>query len=401
MSTGGEQSVTRALDSLDGTVRALRGAAESIEVFVRWSDRLHVELDQGAARVSRGAEAGTAVRLRDADGSLRFGASSGGDEQAAARALATARSLPGCPAAEGGDPWAGEGLQVDRAGPLDLPDPAEAEAWLRSAWERTPGGPGARAHLDAAVTVEALGTTGGLRTCRLRGVVWARWVAGTAVRSAVSRRLPELEPAGWDEPSVALAPALPPVVGGPIALLPAAAGSLAPVLVAAVHPPGVGAGKVGPGWVCEDDPGDPEAPAGGAFDDTGFPGGRLPLADGRRILATPAGPGRRRRLSFRHPPVERAANLCFRPTGSWDGTGLVVRGARPHAVGGSWWTVLEAAPAREGRLLAPWSAWGVRAGPEAWVAGCRAGVGPARRSPEGVLTPTLVFDGLHAERLPG
>jgi hypothetical protein len=253
------------------------------------------------------------------------------------------------------------------------------------------------------VSVEALGSGGGLRACRVRGVVWARSLEGSAARSAVARRLEALDPADWDEPQAPATGVPPPrMAAGTVALLPAAAGALTPALVAAVHGRPFAAGSIGPAWVCEDDAADPEAPGGGTFDDTGFPSERLLLADGRRLLAAPRGPGRRRRPSFRSPPVERAANLRFRLAGTWDGNGLLARAARPHpADETTWWTVLEAAPAREGRLLAPWAHWVVRAGPEAWVAGCLAGVGSVRRTSEGVTTPTLVFEGLPAPVLAG
>jgi hypothetical protein len=221
---------------------------------------------------------------------------------------------------------------------------------------------------------------------------------GHRVRSAVARQLEALDPDDQTEPAVPAPPGgrgLPRILST-IVLLPAAVGALAPILVAAVP-----AGELaGPGWTCEDDPADPQAPTAGPFDDTGFPAGRLVLADGRRVLASPRGPGRRRRLSFRHPPEERAANLRFTQNGAWGGSGLLVRAARVHASGRThWWTELEAAPARDGRPMGPWTRWVVRARPEAWVAACQAAVGPVRRTPEGVVAGSLVFEGLTASSL--
>ena len=51
---------------------------------------------------------------------------------------------------------------------------------------------------------------------------------------------------------------------------------------------------------------------------------------------------------------------------------------------------------KDGRPVAPWRPWVVPAAPGAWVASCRAAVGPFRRTPEGVLTGTLVFCNLPA-----
>jgi hypothetical protein len=145
----------------------------------------------------------------------------------------------------------------------------------------------------------------------------------------------------------------------------------------------------------------PEAVVGGPFDDTGFTADRLVLADGRRVLAVPRGPGRRRRPSFREPPVDRAVNLTFRPWGAWDGTGWLARAARIQAVGRRWAVVLDATKAEKGRPVGTWGAVLVRARPETWVASCQAVVPPFRRTPEGVLSGTQVFWGpfLRAQEL--
>jgi hypothetical protein len=359
---------------------------------MRHTQRLCVELEHGDARVREGLEEGTAVRLRAPDGALRFGAASGAGVAAAASARSGALSFPATPSSDSAAAWAGEGNLLDVEGPAAMPEVSRVMEWLRHT-----AGDG-RGVLDVAIGVEVLGSGGGLRACRLRGIAWARVREGHRVRSAVARRLEALDPEDLTEPTV---PAPPGARGLPrilstIVLLPAAVGSLAPILVAAVP---VG-GPAGPGWTCEDDPAHPQAPTAGPFDDTGFPSGRLALADGRRVLASPQGPGRRRRLSFRHPPEERAANLRFMPSGSWGGSGLLVRAARVHAADRAhWWTELEAAPARDGVPIGPWAQWVVRARPEAWVAACEAAVGPVRRTPEGVMAGSLVFEELTASFL--
>jgi len=386
MNTGGAQSVTRALETLEHALHALHADAQC-EVFQRSTRRLSIELEQGRVRVRHGVEEGTSVRLRAADGSVHFGAASGVGESAAREARAAALAHAGVVAR--GDPWAGAGRLLDVEAPAELPEREVLEGWLRDAAD------GVRACLDAAVGVEVLGTGGGLRTCRVRPVFWARQLEGTRVRSAVSRSLEHLDPADWEEPE-----RVPPRerwhLEGDVALLPAAVGALAPALVAAVP---VGA-AAGPGWACVDDPQDPYAPGGGAFDDTGFPAERLRLADGRRVLAQPRGPGRRRRHSFREPPAERAASLEFLPLGVWSGHGLLARGARIHTVGSEWWVVLDAAPAEKGHPVGPWEPHLVRAHPEKWVSGCEAVVPPVRRTPEGVLSGTLVFGAFHLRHVP-
>ena len=371
--------MARALASLDATLGALR-ADVHCEVFIRRTRRVCVEIEQGRTRVREGWEEGTAIRIRGAGGAVHFGAASGGDVNAAVLAQAAAWAHPGIPPRDNAPVWAGPGEQLDIEDPALLPEVAEVEAWLRRAAGQ------ARATLDAAIGVETLGTGGGLRSCRVRGMVWARLFEDGTVRSAVARRLSVLDPADWDEPAGPSNGPWPPS-SHPVVLLPGAAGALAPVLVAAVP---VGA-EAGPGWVCEDDPGDPDAPGGGRFDDTGFPAEPLLLADGRRVIAAPRGPGRRRRPSFRQPPIERAANLRFTPSGSWSGDGLLVRSVRIQPEGTTWCTALEGARAKGGRPISPWRRWMVRASPEDWVGACRAAVGPVRRTPEGVATGSLVF----------
>lgn len=376
---GDAQGVTHALESLERALDALHADAQC-EVFQRRTQRLSVDLEQGGVCVRQGVEEGTAVRLH-ATGKVHFGAASGIDVEAAREARAMARALPGTSSPDADLPWAGPGRLLDVEGASPLPSAAAMEAWLRRAARE------ARASLDAAVTVEVLGSGGGLRACRVRSVVWGRRLEGTQMRSAVGRRLEHLNPGDWDEPErIEGDPGAFPH-GGDLALLPAAVGALAPALVAAV-PPGAVAG---PGWACVDDPEDPEAPSAGPFDDTGFPAKRLLLAGGGRVLAAARGPGRRRRHSFREPPVERAANLAFLSSGSWTGHGVLARAARIQAVGSDWWVVLEAARAEKGHPVGPWRERIVRGRPEAWVASCEAVLPPSRRTPEGVLTGTLAF----------
>ncbi|HEX5045260.1 MAG TPA: hypothetical protein VFV75_20355 [Candidatus Polarisedimenticolaceae bacterium] len=373
--------MTRALDALERALEAVRADARC-EVFQRRTRRISLEIEQGRVRVRHGVEEGTAVRLHRGD-ALRFGAASGLGVEAVREAIALASSMPATRLADGEPPWAEGGELRDVEDAIELPTREAMEQWLREAGE-------ARTSLDAAVGVEALGTGDGLRACRVRGLVWARRHEGTRVRSAVARRLDRLDPEDWEEPAVVERPGL--AAGfsvGVIALLPAAAGALAPALVAAVA---VGS-AVGPGWICEDHPGESNAPGGGVFDDTGFPAGRLQLADGHRVLALPRGPGRRRRHSFREPPTERAANLSFSRSGAWSGSGLLARAARIHAVGAEWSVVLDAALAQEGHPSSAWRPWLVVGPPEAWVLRCEAMVRPIRRTPEGVRSGTLVFRG--------
>ena len=374
--------MAHALDTLERALNALHADARC-EVFQRHTRRVSIDFEQGRTQVRHGAEQGTAVRLRADDGALHFAAVSGLGVESAREARVLASSNPGVHVWDGTPPWAGAGRLVDAEGPADLPGIEAMEAWLRSA------AGSARGCLDAVVGVEALGTGDGLRTCRVRGFVWARRLEGSRVQSAVARRLERLDFQDWEDPEPIDLPEVGRSHVGDIALLPAAVAAVAPALVAATR---IGS-PAGPGWVCHDDPAESEALAGGLFDDTGFPVQSLQLADGRQVLAQPRGPGRRRRHSFREPPMERAANLKFLPRGTWDGDGVLARAARIHATGPEWSVVLDASFAKEGRPGGAWSPWVVRARPEAWVASCRAVVPPLRRTPEGVLSGTLVFDG--------
>ncbi len=376
---GDAQGVTHALESLERALDVLHADAQC-EVFQRRTQRISVDLEQGRVCVRQGVEEGTAVRLR-APGVVHFGAASGIDGEAAREARTMARALPGTNTPDADLPWAGPGRLLDVEGTSPLPSAAAMEGWLRRAARD------ARASLDAAVAVETLGSGGGLRTCRMRSIVWGRRLEGTQMWSAVGRRLEQLDPGDWEAPERIEGDPLALPRGGDMALLPAAVGALAPALVAAV-PPGAAAG---PGWACVDDPEDPDAPSAGPFDDTGFPAERLRLAGGGRVLAAARGPGRRRRHSFREPPVERAANLTFLSSGSWTGHGVLARAARIQAVGPDWWVVLDAARAEKGHPVGPWRERIVRGRPEAWVASCEAVLPPHRRTPEGVFTGTLVF----------
>lgn len=368
---GDAQGVTHALASLERALDALHADAHC-EVFQRRTQRVSVDLEQGHVCVRHGVEEGTAVRMH-VRGALHFGAASGIDVGAAREARAMASALPGTSILVAGPPWAGPGRLLDVEGTTALPSAAAMEGWLRGA-----AGDG-RASLDAAVAVETLGSGGGLRTCRVRNVLWGRRIEGTHVRSAVGRRLEDLDPQDWEEPDRIEDTSLEMSSRAALALLPAAVGALAPALVAVV-PPGAPAG---PGWACVDE--------GGPFDDTGFPAERLVLAGGGEVLAVPRGPGRRRRPSFREPPVERAVHLTFLSSGSSKGPGLLARAARIHVAGRDWWVVLDAAPARNGHPVGPWEERIVRGRPGAWVASCEGVLPPFRRTPEGVLTGTLVF----------
>lgn len=383
MNTRGAQSVTHARESLERALAAVHADARC-EVFQRCTRRVSLEIEQGRVRVRQGVEEGTAVRLHAGE-ALHFGAASGVGIEAAREAVARASALPGARLPDREPPWACGVDLLDVEDPSELPTREAMEQWLRQAAGT------ARACLDAAVGVEALGTGDGLRACRVRGTIWARRLEGTRVRSAVARRLERLDPEDWEEPALIERPeaTFDRVPLDDIALLPAAVGALVPALVAAVP---VGR-PAGPGWVCDDAPGEPDAPGGGVFDDTGFPAGQLALADGCRVLALPRGPGRRRRHSFREPPVERAVNLRFLRRGTWHGSGLLARAARIHAAGADWSVVLDAALAREGHPLSPWRPWVVHGPPEAWVASCEAMVRPIQRTPEGVRSGTLVFGG--------
>ena len=63
-----------------------------------------------------------------------------------------------------------------------------------------------RGVLDVAIGVEVLGSGGGLRAGRLRGIAWARVREGHRVRSAVARRLEALDPDDLTEPTVPAPP---------------------------------------------------------------------------------------------------------------------------------------------------------------------------------------------------
>jgi hypothetical protein len=135
---------------------------------------------------------------------------------------------------------------------------------------------------------------------------------------------------------------------------------------------------------------------GGAFDDAGFPTRRRILADGSREVGALEGEGQFWRSSYRDPPCPGTTTLLVETAGATPvDQGILVRDLRLHPVSDDRW-ILEV----DGSLLRRGEPSGAVLGlvlevdPADLVLRCAAAVGPARRTARGVVTPTLVFEGL-------
>jgi hypothetical protein len=158
---------------------------------------------------------------------------------------------------------------------------------------------------------------------------------------------------------------------------------------------------VGAGLVLTDEPGEPSALYGGAFDDAGFPTRKTSLADGRSVVGTLSGPGHLRRPSFRDPPAPLAthlklavANATLPPIAS------LATDLRVHVVAPDGWIVEVKGVRLENGCPsgAHWGGWG-EVSPASVARGVSGTVGPVRRSHRSVDSPALLVEGLDIQPL--
>lgn len=380
----------------------------AVEIYVRRSDALHARFQTGRAGVAcrRGSDQGTAIRASRGEG-VAFAACASGTRDELPWLIDAVRSAPTADA----DPWAepeAPSAQLDVDEPTPLPSDAEVEDWLTRARAAVVSSVSGRRQIregwiDVARTVETVVTPeGAVRTrsrARASGGVDFHGHREPPVRVA-SRRAAELTPESWrsvveDRGAVGEAP-LATGIRGKRSLLfpPELAARVALGLAEALHRPGASTDlPVGPGWAVETLPRHPQALFGGTFDDTGAAREERRLADGRRVLAGYGGSGCLVRASYRDRPAPRVQNLVVDPVRADAGPGtLLVERLEIHPFGPSW--VLEMG-GREISAAGAWPRFSVRharTSPEALVMRCVAGVGPARRSHLGVVTPALLFE---------
>jgi hypothetical protein len=355
-------------------------SCERMELYRRASIAMRIALEEseGLSLSRMGAEEGIAVRLLSREGRSGFAASSGSDERSVRWAIDRAAA---CPATVGAGGWVESGEELED---LDesacLPPAQEMRCWLDEALSRLPDRPHS-AWMERAVTVECLVADGGLSSLRSRGRGWAvAWVGSKPLITA-GRGLDRFTGEGWCELLADRKRA-----GGRRGLLftPESAATLVSALVRSFHADENSLGKpAGPGWRVFDDPRSSMALFGGSFDDAAFKTERRQLANGRRITGTIAGPGNLLRASFRDPPLPLPMHLVVE-AGSKEPPG------DPIPI-----TDLTIHPLSAGEWAIQVGSGQIRTSPGELIRCCAAAIGPQRLSHNGVLTPALLFEGLH------
>jgi len=383
----------------------------------RRADVEHVILRQGQ-------DEGTALRARRPDGAIGFAAADGLSHDRLAWCLARCREeMRGAPGDQGDVGWPppeqDETLHDHEAQPR-MPLAADVVSWLERAWDglevhlKSRGLSILDAWVEAGGTIETWASGGRHRASRsrVRGWAMARLQSLDGRREAgrpltVARRpWSQLDPASWiqiqrdrawTEPDRVALP------GGrtPVLFDPASAALLVRSLAGELHRRTGGLGlAVGRAWRLVDDPLDPEAIAGGSFDDAGFPTRRAVLADGEAVRGELAGPGHWRRSSFRDRPAPMASHLVV-DAGQGESPpsrGLLVSGLGVHALTPEAWLLRLEGHLLDQGLPGPGPAMAfVRISPRDLVRRCVATIGPARLGATGVCTPALVFDDLDVQ----
>lgn len=403
------------LESLGATARTIAGAG--VELYGRSARTIRVtRLASGQREVSLGCEDGLAVRTRDrGTGATGFAACSGLCRAGLERALSLAARTPrsgenpeACEPSRGVEPL----VDLD---PGEMPASDEVGRWLDRAWERVAAAPAVavrwppptRAWVEVAATAEAWIGDGELRAQRTRVRGWARIECPPAAPAVVvARSYARLDESAWSRlledrwfPEISVAS--PARAVAPILFHPESAAALVRAMVQNRTDPGRHEdGPVGAALAVADDPLEPEAPFGGAFDDAGFPTSRTSLADGRRWTGALAGPGHFRRPSFRDPPVASPSHLVVhgRP-GEPPPDFVLVSGVVIHALEPERWILeIDAAAVREGGPGPRLAGAMIRSTPAELAAKCVATVGPRRASHLGVSTPALLFADLELTR---
>lgn len=382
--------------------RSSVGASTEVELYARASRRVRVTVGAGGRlRVGRGMDEGLAVRAFDARRrTLGFAAVSGLDAAEGARAArrAEADAVP----FDGERPWSEwAGVRSDGAESFpNLPSRDDLAAWLTGALRRSGCNPVEDPWVEASSTIETSWTREGSWT-RSRLRIW-----GIAVAPCVASPEAEPVPRVVAARGVAALPADPwPLHGGrrragavdseSVVFDGDALASLVPTLVRTLADNGSGAAtRVGPGWVVKDDPTHPDASVGGPWDDAGYPARPVPLADGRTIVGTIAGPGSFRRGSFRDPPEPAPTLLIVEPSAVDPCPGDVrIFAARIHALDGRWVLEVDGVDPTGAAFQARF----IRTDPFSLAARCVGGDGTAVVRAGIVLTPALRFEGLRVE----
>jgi hypothetical protein len=351
-----------------------------MELYQRASIAMRIALgdSEGPSLSRMGKEEGIAVRLLSSEGKIGFAASSGSDERSLRWAVDRAAV---CPATVGASGWTESGEELED---LDesacLPPAQEMCCWLNEALGRLPDRPHS-AWVERAVTVECLVAEGGLSFLRSRGRGWAVAWIGSKPLIAAGRGLVSFTGRRWNELLADRNRA-----GGRRGLLftPESAATLVSALVRSFHADESSLGKpAGPGWRVADDPLSSVALFGGSFDDAAFKTERRLLANGRRITGAIAGPGNLLRASFRDPPLPLPMHLVVEP-------GLEEQPGDPIPI-----TDLTIHPLSAGEWAIQVGSGQIRTSPEELIRRCVAAIGPQKLSHNGVLTPALLFEGLH------
>lgn len=368
-----------------------RSGTERVEVYCKESSRVRASrgVTSGALEVSFANESGMAVRIGAAAGQRSAFASVGGRSRDAMRwAVDTAVAAgEGCGARMLS---ASEVVGMER---LDL-DPSERLPASERLKEWIQGSPSAD-WIEAGVTVETLCGDSGWVAVRRRARSWALFdrtqPALAARREAAGWELPE--PPGSETGSAPFPPGR--ADARTIILLPEAAAPLVTALATVFHGEGSRKGEpVGVGWCLEDDPLHLDGVCGGQFDDAGFPSARSTLAEGGRVVGILDGPGTYRRPSFRDAPTPGISTIrVLQDPPLSPPAGLLVRRCRvlPLEVD-SWALELDGADLSGGSARG--ETWSLRADPRRLILACTGPSGVARLTGEGVLTPSLVFEGL-------
>jgi len=366
---------------------------DRLELFCRVtaSARVSVSATGMERSVAVGIERGLAVRVWADASAPRFAAVSGSDEAAARRAVALAMRAPPCgPDSTAAPPGPSEGAPLlDEDPAYGPPRVGDLEDWLDAAAGRV-------RWIESASTVECVVSTGSVAAARSRSRVWSlNGPRSLAASRGLRLPLPLRSSSDSEESSFVETGVLD--AGArrlPWLVRPEPAALLVQALVRHFHRPGSRAVEVGPAWRVADDPTDPRALFGGRFDDTGFPSGRVVLADGGRWLSGLAVRGHLRRASFRDPPVPMPSHLVVSDGDDPEPPdALVVTALRIHPLGDRWFLELEGRVQWRGSHGGGFRGLVVAARPDSLPRRCVGSVGPARLSHRGVVTPSLVFEG--------
>jgi hypothetical protein len=424
MTTDNTGAVPEAVDDPDGLLDQLSGLHQSaagyrltgaVELYQRVSIIVRVTRHANAQQldVQVGRDEGLAVRLLSGTSSgAGLAAVTGKSDRDLRWALEHAAASQG----EGGGAspaWAspGEGPLIDRDPDLRVPAPAEAAGWMERLWEKLApaGGQSAqpmKSWVEIAATIESWAADGGLHASRTRNRAWAvlqpLGTAGDRPVMIASRHWSDLKESGlqnlladrtWPRERASSA------VSGRHAVMfsPECSASLVLALVKALHnnPNKVGY-SVGSAWKVADEPAQPGALFGSAFDDAGFPTQRRVLADGLKIRDVIAGEGAYRRPSFRDRPQPLPFNLVVATGGKKvPRNGLLVSSVTIHpCAAGDWIIEFSGGRLEDGVPGPPITSGFIRIAPGELVRRCVASFGEARQSYLGVQTPALLFDGL-------